>query len=135
MADRIIFTIKHNDKILAYLYQHWGRGDGPAIETEVRKAAEMYHLDLTSQADAIQAIRIAGEATYGHAVWNGAVQNTDDEAYIKATQADRDYLALHRDDIVTDNQNTSAITFYYGVAESYPPYIENWCEDSYTMTV
>lgn len=135
MADRLIFTIKHQGKTLAYLYQSWGRGDGPTIEAEVHKAAETYHLELTSQADAIQAIRIAGEATYGHAVWNGAIDDTDDEAYIQATQEDRDYLALHRDDIVTDNQNTNAITFYYGVAESYPPYIEGWCEDSYTMTV
>jgi hypothetical protein len=135
MADRLIFTINHQDKTLAYLYQRWGRGDGATLEVEVRKAAEAYHLDLTNQADAIQAIRIAGEATYGHAVWNGAIDDTDDEAYIQATQADRDYLALHRDDIVTDNQNTSAITFYYGVAESYPAYIESWCEDSYTMTV
>ena len=135
MADRLIFTIKHQGKTLAYLYQHWGRGDGATIEAEVHNAAETYHLNLTSQADAIQAIRIAGEVIYGHARWNGAVQSTDDEAYIRATQEDRDYLALHRDDIVTDNQNTSAITFYYGVAESYPPYIESWCEDSYTMTV
>lgn len=135
MADRLIFTIKHQGKTLAYLYQHWGRGDGATIEAEVHNAAETYHLNLTSQADAIQAIRIAGEVIYGHARWNGAIQNTDDEAYIRATQEDRDYLALHRDDIVTDNQNTSAITFYYGVAESYPPYIESWCEDSYTMTV
>ena len=135
MADRLIFTIKHQGKTLAYLYQHWGRGDGATIEAEVHNAAETYHLNLTSQADAIQAIRIAGEVIYGHARWNGAIQNTDDEAYIRATQEDRDYLALHRDEIVTDNQNTSAITFYYGVAESYPPYIESWCEDSYTMTV
>lgn len=135
MADRLIFTLKHDGKTLAYLYQHWGRGDGATIEAEVRKAAETYHLELTSQADAIQAIRIAGEVIYGHARWNGAVQNTDDEAYIRATQEDRDYLASHRDAIVTDNQNTSAITFYYGVAESYPPYIESWCEDTYTMTV
>ena len=135
MADRLIFTIKHQGKTLAYLYQHWGRGDGATIEAEVHNAAETYHLNLTSQADAIQAIRIAGEAFYGHAIWNGAIDDTDDDAYIRATQEDRDYLALHRDDIVTDNQNTSAITFYYGVAESYPPYIESWCEDSYTMTV
>ena len=135
MADRLIFTLKHDGKTLAYLYQHWGRGDGATIEAEVRKAAEAYHLDLADQADAIQAIRIAGEATYGHAVWNGAIDDTDDEAYIRATQEDRDYLALHHDDIVTDNQNTNAITFYYGTAERYPAYIESWCEDAYTMTV
>ena len=135
MADRLIFSIKHQDKTLAYLYQSWGRGDGATLEAEVHKAAEAYHLDLTSQADAIQAIRIAGEALYGHAIWNGAIDDTDDDAYIRATQEDRDYLALHRDDIVTDNQNTSAITFYYGTAERYPPYIEGWCEDAYTMTV
>lgn len=135
MADRLIFSIKHQDKTLAYLYQRWGRGDGATLEAEVRKAAEAYHLDLADQADAIQAIRIAGEVLYGHAIWNGAVQDTDDEAYIRATQEDRDYLALHRDDIVTDNQNTSAITFYYGTAERYPAYIESWCEDAYTMTV
>ena len=135
MADRIIFTIKHNDKILAYLYQSWGRGDGATLEVEVRKAAEAYHLDLADQADAIQAIRIAGEATYGHAVWNGAIDDTDDEAYIQATQEDRDYLASHRDDIVTDNQDAAGIVFYYGTSQAYPPYIEGWCEDTYTMTV
>ena len=135
MAERLIFVLKHQDKILAYLYQRWGRGDGMAIEAEVRKAAEIYHLDLTSQANAIQAIRIAGEALYGRAVWNGAVDDTDDIAYIKATQEDRDYLVSHRDDIVTDNQHTNGITFYYGISEAYPRYIESWCEDSYTMTV
>ena len=135
MADRLIFTIKNQGKTLAYLYQHWGRGDGATIEAEVHNAAETYHLNLTSQADAIQAIRIAGEAFYGHAIWNGAIDDTDDDAYIRATQEDRDYLALHRDDIVTDNQNTNAITFYYGTSQAYPPYIESWCEDAYTMTV
>lgn len=135
MADRLIFTIKHQDKTLAYLYQRWGRGDGATLEAEVRKAAEAYHLDLINQADAIQAIRIAGEALYGHALWNGAIDDTDDTAYIKATQADRDYLASHRDEIVTDNQDTAGLAFHYGIAESYPAYIEGWCEDSYTMTV
>lgn len=135
MADRIIFTIKHNDKILAYLYQSWGRGDGPTIEAEVHKAAETYHLELTSQADAIQAIRIAGEVLYGHAKWNGAIEDADDEAYIKATQEDRDYLLLHRDDIVADNQDSNGITFYYGVSAAYPSYIESWCEDAYCMDV
>ena len=135
MADRIIFTIKHNDKILAYLYQSWGRGDGATIEAEVRKAAGAYHLDLTNQADAIQAIRIAGEALYGHALWGGAIDDTDDIGYIKATQEDRDYLESHRDDIVTDNQDTAGIVFYYGVSATYPSYIEGWCEDSYTMTI
>ena len=135
MADRIIFTIKHNDEILAYLYQRWGRGDGSSIETEVHKAAVTYHLDLTSQADAIQAIRIAGEVLYGHAIWNGAIDDTDDDAYIKATQADRDYLASHRDVIVTDNQDAAGIVFYYGTSQAYPPYIEGWCEDCYTMIV
>lgn len=135
MADRLIFTLKHDGKTLAYLYQHWGRGDGATIEAEVRKAAETYHLELTSQADAIQAIRIAGEVIYGHARWNGAVQNTDDEAYIRATQEDRDYLASHRDAIVTDNQDTAGIVFYYGTSQAYPPYIESWSEDSYCMNV
>lgn len=135
MADRLIFTLKHDGKTLAYLYQHWGRDDGPTIEAEVRKAAEAYHLDLTRQSDAITAIRCAGEVVYGRALWNGAIEDTDDEAYIKATQEDRDYLASHRDDIVIDNQNTNAITFYYGTAERYPAYIESWCEDSYCMNV
>lgn len=135
MADRLIFSLKHDGKTLAYLYQHWGRGDGATIEAEVRKAAETYHLELTSQADAIQAIRIAGEVIYGHARWNGAVQNTDDEAYIRATQEDRDYLASHRDAIVTDNQDTAGIVFYYGTSQAYPPYIESWSEDSYCMNV
>ena len=135
MADRLIFSIKHQGKTLAYLYQPWGRGDGPAIEAEVHKAANTYHLDLTNQADTIRAIRLAGERIYGHALWNGAIEDTDDTAYIQATQADRDYLASHRDAIVTDNQNTDGITFFYGTSQAYPPYIEGWCEDSYTMTV
>ena len=135
MADRLIFTIKHQDKILAYLYQRWGRGDGQVIEAEVRKAADTYHLDLAKQSDAITAIRCAGEAIYGHALWNGAVDDIDDEQYIKATQEDRDYLTLHRDDIVADNQCSDGITFYYGVSAAYPSYIESWCEDCYTMTI
>lgn len=135
MADRLIFTLKHDGKTLAYLYQRWGRGDGATIEAEVRKAAEAYHLDLIDQADAIQAIRIAGEVLYGHALWGGAIDDTDDIGYIKATQEDRDYLESHRDDIVADNQRSEGITFFYGISAAYPPYIESWCEDSYTMTV
>lgn len=135
MGNRIIFTIKHANKTLAYLYQHWGNGDGPVIEAEVRKAAETYHLDLTKQADAITAIRCAGECVYGHSLWNGAIDNTDDIEYIKATQEDRDYLLLHRDDIVADNQDSNGITFYYGVSAAYPSYIESWCEDAYCMEV
>lgn len=135
MADSLIFTIKHQDKILAYLFQRWGNGDGPTIEAEIRKAADTYHLDLTSRADAITAIRCAGESVYGHAVWNGAVNDTDDTKYIEATQKDRDYLASHREAIITDNQDTSGITFFYGISQAYPPYIEGWCTDSYTMTV
>ncbi|WP_407458146.1 hypothetical protein [Fibrobacter sp.] len=135
MADRLIFTIKHQDKTLAYLYQRWGRGDGATLEAEVRKAAEAYHLDLTNQADAIQAIRLAGEQIFGHAIWNGGIDDTDDEEYIKATQEDRDYLESHRDNIVADNQCSEGITFFYGISAAYPPYIESWCEDSYSMTV
>lgn len=135
MADRIIFTLKHDGKTLAYLYQRWGRGDGLVIEAEVSKAADTYNLDLTKQSDAITAIRCAGEVVYGRAVWNGAVQDTDDEAYIKATQEDRDYLASHRDSIVTDNQDTAGTVFYYGTSQAYPPYIESWCEDSYCMNI
>jgi hypothetical protein len=135
MGNRIIFTIKHANKILAYIYQHWGNGDGPVIEAEVRKAAEAHHLDLTKQSDAITAIRCAGEIVYGHVIWNGAVDDTDDTEYIKATQEDRDYLSLHRDDIVADNQDAAGIRCYYGVSAAYPSYIEGWCEDSYCMIV
>lgn len=135
MGNRIIFTIKHANKTLAYLYQHWGNGDGPVIEAEVRKAAETYHLDLTKQADAITAIRCAGEIVYGHARWNGAVDDPDDEEYLKATQEDRDYLAHHSDEIIADNQDSNGSTFFYGISERYPRYIECWCEDSYCMIV
>jgi hypothetical protein len=135
MADRIIFTIKHDGETLAYLYQNWGRGDGEEIEKEVRKAAREYQLDLTDRADAITAIRLAGEALYGHALWNGCEDQCDDTEWLEATQEDRDYLELHRDDIIADNQDIKGITFFYGTSQAYPEYIAGWCEDAYTMSV
>ena len=92
MGDRLIFTVKHKGETLAYHYQHWGAGDGDTVAAEVHKAAEEYHLDLTDRADAIQAVRIAGEAVYGHALWNGCEDESDDKEWLAATQEDRDYL-------------------------------------------
>ena len=135
MGDRLIFTVKHKGETLAYLYQHWGARDGDTVAAEVRKAAEEYHLDLTDRADAIQAVRIAGEAVYGHALWNGCEDESDDKAWLAATQEDRDYLELHRDDIIADNQDESGFRFYYGTSAAYPEYIDGWCEDAYTMEV
>jgi len=136
MSDRIIFSVKHDGKLLAYLYQNWGMGDGPTIAKEIRKAAKKYRLDLTTQAGAVSAVRLAGEAIYGHAKWNGArSMGGDDKKWLAATKADRDYLKAHRDEIIADNQDESGIVFFYGVSGDYVEYIDEWCEDAYTMTV
>lgn len=135
MSDRLIFTIKHDGKVLAYLYQNWGAGDGEYLAEKVNKAARAYNLDLTRQKDAIAAIRIAGEEQYGHALWNGCEDMSDDEEWLDATKADRDYLETHRDEIVADNQDGSGFSFFYGVSPAYVDYIDGWCEDSYSMMV
>jgi gamma-glutamylcysteine synthetase len=134
MSDRLIFTLKHNGECLAYLYQNWGMGDGEEIERRVREAAKTYKLDLTSRADAIQAVRIAGEEQYGHAKWTANSDYTD-AAWRIATARDRAYLDAHRDDIIADNQDEGGIVFFYGTYGDYPDYIDGWCEDAYTMTV
>ena len=133
MGDRIIFRLKHNGETLAYLYQHWGRGDGRTLEQLVRKNANSYHLDLTKREDAIQAVRIAGEELYGHALWNSAHDDETDERHIQAVKRDTDYLMSHRDEIIADNQDENAIRFFYGTFEDFPDYIDGWCEDEWTM--
>ncbi len=134
--DRLIFSIKHEGKVLAYLFQGWGKGDGPAIAREVCKAAKTYSLDLTKYAGAVTAVRLAGEAVYGHAKWNGARPMAGgDKEWLAATKADRDYLKAHRDEIIADNQDEGGIVFFYGVSGDYVEYIDEWCEDAYTMNV
>jgi hypothetical protein len=135
MADRIIFRLKHDGETLAYLYQRWGRGDGAEIERLVRKSAKKYKLDLTKRADAIQAVRIAGEEQYGHALWNFIPKGDKDKKFAKALKRDLDYLKAHRDELIADNQDEGGIVFFYGTFEDYPAYIDEWCEDEYTMTV
>lgn len=134
MSDRLIFRLKHNGETLAYLYQNWGMGDGDEIERRVREAAKTYKLDLTCRADAIQAVRIAGEQQYGHALWT-ANEGEKNSEWRLATAEDRAYLMAHRDEIIADNQDEGGIRFFYGTHEGYPAYIEGWCEDAYTMTV
>jgi hypothetical protein len=134
MSDRLIFRLKHNGETLAYLYQNWGMGDGEEIERRVRRAAKTYNLDLTKRADAIQAVRIAGEEQYGHALWT-ANEGEKDAEWRLATADDRAYLDTHRDDIIADNQDECGIRFFYGTYEGYPAYIDEWCEDAYTMNV
>ena len=134
MSDRLIFRLKHDGETLAYLYQNWGMGDGAEIERLVRKAATDYNLDLTKRADAIQAVRIAGEEQYGHALWT-ANEGEKDSKWLLATAEDRAYLMAHRREIIADNQDEHGIVFFYGTHEGYPAYIEGWCEDAYTMTV
>ena len=135
MSDRLIFRLKHDGKTLAYLYQNWGMGDGKEIETRVRNVAETYHFDLTKHADAIQAVRVAGEDVYGHAVWNYIPEGNDDEKFASAIKRDIEYLKSHKGEIVADNQDRNGFTFFYGTFEDYPEYIDEWCEDSYTMEV
>ena len=135
MGDRLIFRVKHNGETLAYLYQHWGRGDGKEIERLVRESAKKYNLDMTTRAGAIQAVRIAGEAQYGHALWNYVPKGDKDKKFRAALKRDLDYLKLHRDEIIADNQDEYGIRFFYGTFEDYPAYIDGWCEDEYTMTV
>ena len=134
MSDRLIFRLKHDGETLAYLYQNWGMGDGEEIERRVRNAAVKYKLDLTKRADAIQAVRIAGEEQYGHALWT-ANEGEKDSKWQLATAEDRAYLMAHRNEIIADNQDEGGIRFFYGTHEGYPAYIEGWCEDAYTMTV
>lgn len=134
MSDRLIFRLKHNGETLAYLYQNWGMGDGEEIERRVREVSKTYGLDLTKRADAIQAVRIAGEQQYGHALWT-ANEGEKDAKWRLATAEDRAYLMAHRDEIIADNQDEGGIRFFYGTHEGYPAYIEDWCEDAYTMTV
>lgn len=133
MSDRIIFQIKHGVKCLAYLYQNWGMGDGEELEQYVREAAAKHSYDLTKRADAIQAVRLAGERLYGHAKWT-ANENEHAADWRLATAKDRAYLMAHRKDIIADNQ-AEGVTFYYGTYGDYPAYIQSWCEDCYTMTV
>lgn len=135
MADRLIFRLKHDGETLAYLYQRWGRGDGEEIERLVRASAKKYKLDLTKRADAIQAVRIAGEEQYGHALWNFIPKGDKDKKFAKALKRDLDYLKAHRDELIADNQDEGGIVFFYGTFEDYPAYIDEWCEDEYTMTV
>lgn len=132
MADRIIFRLKHDGETLAYLYQRWGAQDGEELEHLTKKAAKEYNLDLTKREDAIQAVRIAGEGLYGHAIWNNAGDSTDPD-YVNSLKRDKEYLEAHRDDIIADNQDTSGFDFFYGTFEDYPAYIDGWCECDYTM--
>jgi len=134
MSDRLIFRLKHDGETLAYLYQNWGMGDGEEIERRVRAAAKTYKLDLTKRADAIQAVRIAGEEQYGHALWTANEGETAADWRL-ATAEDRAYLMAHRAEIIADNQDEGGIRFFYGTHEGYPAYIDGWCEDAYTMTV
>lgn len=133
MSDRLIFRLKHDGETLAYLYQNWGMGDGKEIERQVRNAAKTYHLDLSRRPDAIQALRIAGEKQYGHAIWNSIPDGETDQRFIEAVKRDTEYLGEHRDDIIADNQNESGVRFFYGTYEDYPDYIDGWCEDAWTM--
>ena len=135
MGDRIIFTIKHEKKVLAYIYQNWGAKDGRELEKEVLKAAKDNRLDLTRQADAIKAAYLAGVAFYGHAIWTGYEDHDDDLEWEKAVQEDREYLADHKDEIVVDNKNNNGFTFFYGTGNGYPEYIDGWCEAAYNMDV
>lgn len=105
MSDRLIFRLKHDGKTLAYLYQNWGIGDGKEVETRVRNVAEKYHFDLTKRADAIQAVRVAGEEVYGHAVLNYIPEGNDDEKFASAIKRDIEYLKSHKGEIVADNQD------------------------------
>ena len=135
MSDRIIFTIKHEKKVLAYIYQNWGAKDGPELEKEVLKAAKDNRLDLTRQADAIKAAYLAGVAFYGHAKWTGAERYDEDQKWTEATECDREYLAEHPDEIAVDNENDKGFTFFYGTGNGYPEYIDGWCEAAYNMEV
>lgn len=133
MSDRLIFRLKHNGETLAYLYQNWGMGDGEEIERLVRESAKKYNLDLTKRADAIQAVRIAGEEQYGHAKWNYAGEDRDAK-FQAALKRDNEYLEAHRDEIIADNQDEHGIVFFYGTYDDYPNYIDEWCCEDYTMT-
>lgn len=135
MGDRLIFTVKHEGETLAYLYQNWGMGDGPELERLVRESAVKYNLDLTNREDAIQAVRIAGEEQYGHALWNYVKKGDRDKEFRAALKRDLSYLKEHREEIVADNQDDGGICFFYGTYGDYPKYIEGWCEDAYTMNV
>lgn len=134
MGDRIIFTVKSKGATLAYIYQNWGAGDGPELGRLVNESAREYGLDISKRADAITAARLAGERLYGHALWNGADDDGDDPGWSEAVRGDREYLETHRDEIVTDNQDTG-VTFFYGTGAAYPDYIRGWCEDEYIMEV
>ena len=136
MSDRIIFTVKHKGECLAYLYQNWGMGDGPELDRLVREVAGKNGLDLTVRKDAIEAVRLAGEEFYGHSRWNGVGQadDPDDREFHEATRENREYLEAHPGEVVTDNQ-ADGILFYYGTGNTYPDYIDGWCEDAYTMTI
>lgn len=133
MSDRIIFQIKHDGECLAYLYQNWGMGDGEELEQYIREAEAKYGYDLTKRADAIQAVRLAGERLYGHAKWT-ANENERASDWRLATAKDRAYLMAHRKNIIADNQ-ADGVTFYYGTHGDFPAYIQGWCEDAYTMAV
>ena len=134
MSNRIIFQVKHNDETLAYLYQNWGCGDGDELAQYVHDAANKYKLDLTVRADAINAVRLAGERLYGHAKWTANEEGCDAE-WRTATAKDRAYLMAHSKDIIADNQDAAGIVFFYGAFADYPRYIEGWAEDAYTMVV
>lgn len=132
----LIFRLQHEGETLAYLHEPWGtRRDGVFLKRRVRVAARTYNLDLTKRADAIQAVRIAGEEEYGHAKWTANAVDTDDADEVLATTEDRAYLMAHRNDIIADNKYEQGLVFYYGTYENYPAYIEGWCDYSYTMTV
>ena len=57
-----------------------------------------------------------------------------DKKFAEALKRDLDYLAAHRDELIADNQDEVGIVFFYGTFEDYPAYIDEWCEDEYTMT-
>lgn len=141
MSDRIIFTVRKNGKVIAYLFESWGMGMGPAIERQFKQCAKRDNLDVVnSQEDCLLALVRAGEELWGKGSgeFNGQEKLTDNYKTFKvATRLDRKWMKDHKAFVKEHGldvrpQNAS---FFYGVSEDYVKYIYSWCEDSHELDI
>lgn len=140
MSDRIIFTVRKNGKVVAYLFENWGMDMGPAIERQFKQCAKRDNLDVVnSQEDCLLALVRAGEELWGKGsgTFNGFEPSDNDQKFEKAIETDRKWAKAQKKFLVANglgkrNENP---TFFFGVGDDYPQYISGWCEDSYDLDI
>ena len=140
MSDRIIFSVKKNNKVVAYLFESWGMDMGPEIERQFKKCAKRDNLDVvSSQEDCLLALVRAGEELWGKGSgeFNGLDLGDSDAKFIHATKADRQWVNDHQSFVKEHGLDTvrEHTTFFFGVGEDYVKYIYSWCEDAYDLNI